>query len=172
MTTTAIEERLAEIGRRIDQLDARAGAGAAGAKSQIRRHLDSLRQGVSKYADAVEDKLRQLEIKLDIAEHRLASEVAGDARTFVDAVEAELHDWDTYLERLQVEAATKAQAGSPREQVEAAIRELRRCRNTLAERLAEVRAASGEAWREPKKRLAAAREELERKVDEVSAKFD
>jgi hypothetical protein len=172
MTTTAIEERLAEIGRRIDQLDARAGAGAAGAKSQIQRHLDTLRHGVSKYPDAVEDKLRQLEIKLDIAEHRLASEFADDPRTFGDAVQAELHDWDTYLEWLQVGAATKAQAGSPREQIEAAIRELRRHRNTLAERLAEVRAASGGAWRERKKRLAAAREELERKVDEVSAKFD
>jgi hypothetical protein len=172
MTTTAIEERLAEIGRRIDQLDARAGAGAAGAKSEIQRHLDTLRHGVSKYPDAVEDKLRQLEIKLDIAEHRLASEFADDPKTFGDAVQAELHDWDTYLEWLQVGAATKAQAGSPREQVEAAIRELRRHRNTLAERLAEVRTASGGAWRERKKRLAAAREELERKVDEVSAKFD
>jgi uncharacterized protein YfaS (alpha-2-macroglobulin family) len=168
----AVEEQLAEIGRRINQLDARAEAGAAEAKSQIQRHLDTLRHGLSEYAVAVEDKLRQLEIKLDIAEHRLASQFAGDPRTFVDAVQAELHDWDTYLERLQMKAATKAQAGSERAQAEAMVRELRRCRNTVAKCLAEVRAASSGAWRERTQRVTTAREELERKIDEVSAKFD
>jgi hypothetical protein len=142
MTTTAIEERLAETGRRIDRLDARAQAGAAEARSRTQRHLDTLRQeeasartAVRKARDAVEDKLRQLETKLDIAEHRLAAEFADDARTFADTVEAELHDWGTYLERLQMKAATKAKAGSAREQAEAAIRELRRHRNTVAEPL-------------------------------------
>jgi hypothetical protein len=168
---TAVEEQLAEIGRRIGQLDGRAGAGVAEAKSRIQRHLDTLRHRVFEYAVAVEDKLRQLEIKLDIAEHRLASQFASDARTFVDAVQAELHDWDTYLEWLQMKAATKAQAGSARAQDEATVRELRRCRNTVAECLAEVRASSG-AWRERTQRVAAAREELERRVGDVSAKFD
>jgi hypothetical protein len=168
---TAVEEQLAEIGRRIDQLDAGAGAGAAEAKSQIQRHLDTLRHAASECAVAVEAKLRQLEIKLDIAEHHLASAFAGDASSFVDAVEAELHDWDTYVEWLQMKAATKAKAGSARERAEAAITELRQRRNTVAERLADVRAASGGAWRERKQRVAAAREELGRKADEVTAKF-
>jgi arginine deiminase len=105
MTTTAIEERLAETGRRIDQLDARAQAGAAEARSRTQRHLDTLRQeeasartAVRKARDAVEDKFRQLETKLDIAEHRLAAELADDARRFADTIEAELHDWGTYLD--------------------------------------------------------------------------
>ncbi len=122
--------------------------------------------------DAVEDRIRQLEIKLDIAKHLLAAELAGDAGTFVGAVEAELHDWDAYLEWLQVRAATRARAGSAREQAEAGIRELRRHRNTVAEHLAEVRAAPREVWREQKKPLAGAREELERKVNEVLATLD
>jgi DNA-binding ferritin-like protein len=71
-----------------------------------------------------------------------------------------------------VKAATNANDGSAREQAEAAIRELRRHRNAVAERLAEVGGAPGQTWRERKKRLAAAREELERKVDEVSATLD
>jgi hypothetical protein len=127
---------------------------------------------VRQVRDAIEDRIRQLEIKLDIAKHLLAAELAGDAGTFVSAVEAELHDWDTYLERLQVKAATNANDGSAREQAEAAIRELRRHRNAVAERLAEVRGAPGQTWRERKQRLAAAREELERKVNEVSATLD
>jgi hypothetical protein len=123
-------------------------------------------------AGAAEDRIKQLEIKLDIAEHLLAALLAGDAGTFVSAVEDELRDWDGYLEWLQVRAAMKARAGSVREQAEAAIRELRRHRNTIAGHLAEVRAASGEAWREQKKPLAAASAELERKVDEVLATLD
>jgi hypothetical protein len=41
----------------------------------------------------------------------------------------------------------------------------------LAEQLADARTASGEAWDERKQRIAAARDDLERKADEVSAKF-
>lgn len=172
MAITAVEEQLAEIGRRIDQLDTRAGAGAAEAKSRIQRHLDTLRHRVSEYAKATEDKLRQLEIKLDIAEHRLASELAGDARTFVDAVEAELHDWDTYVEWLQMKAATKAKAGSAREQAEAAIRELRQRRNTVAEPPCRCPCRPGRGVARAEEACHRGARGAGRKADEVSAKFD
>jgi hypothetical protein len=71
----------------------------------------------------------------------------------VDAVEAELLRWDVYLERLQVKAATTA--GSTREQVEAAISELRRHRNALGERLGEVRSGGWDpGHRRPGRRTA------------------
>ena len=75
-----------------------------------------------------------------------------------------------YFERLQAQTALRA--ASAREQSEAAISDLRRRRNTLAEWLADSRSAAGEAWDEQKKRIAAARDDLERKADEVSAKFN
>jgi hypothetical protein len=105
-----------------------------------------------------------------VAQSSLAADLANNRKKFADAVENEMHDWDTYLERLQAQTALRA--ASAREQSEAAISDLRRRRNTLAERLADGRTASGEAWDEQKKRIAAARDDLERKADEVSAKFN
>ena len=60
-------------------------------------------------AEAVDEKFRELEIDIAIAENRLASEMADDATRSRGAVEAELHDWDAAIERLQTRVATKAQ---------------------------------------------------------------
>ena len=65
--------------------------------------------------------------------------MADDAKSFAEAVEAELHGWDAAIERLQARAATKVQ--DARDQAEAAIAELRRTRNRAAERSNALRAA-------------------------------
>ena len=62
-------------------------------------------------------------------------------------------------------------AASAREQAEAAISELRDSRDRLAARVAEVREASGEQWRDGKKDVDAARVKLEQKLDDVWKKF-
>ena len=89
--------------------------------------------------------------------------------SFADAVEAELHDWDAAIERLQTRAATKAQ--DAREQAEAEIAELRQARNRAAERLTALRAALEDAWQEQKNRVTEALDDLERKVREAALKF-
>jgi chromosome segregation ATPase len=89
-----------------------------------------------------------------------------DRSRFGSTVEAELRRWDLFLERLQAAAATKT--GRAREQAEAAISELRQRRLAVSERLAQMRDSSGAAWDEHKQKLAAAREELQRKADELS----
>ena len=96
-------------------------------------------------AEAVDDKVRQLEIDIAIAENRLASELAEDAQAFAEAVEAELHQWDAAIERLQTRVATKAQEA--REQAEAEVAALKQARNRAAERLTALRASSNDAWR-------------------------
>jgi chromosome segregation ATPase len=89
--------------------------------------------------------------------------------SFADAVEAELHNWDAAIERLQTRAATKAQ--DAREQAEAEIAELRQARNRAAERLTALRAALEDAWQEQKNRVTEALDDLERKVREAALKF-
>ena len=110
-------------------------------------------------AEAVDENYRELEIDIAIAENRLASEMADDATSFAEAVEAELHDWDAAIERLQTRAATKAQ--NAREQAEAEIAELRQARNRAAERLTALRTSS-DAWQGQKSRVVEALDELER----------
>ena len=173
MSTTTIEDQLAEVRRRIDQLQAHAQAGAP----RIRRHLDALheaeaavRAAVRRAPDEVEEKLGQLKTRLDVAEHSLAADASDDWATFAAAVEAELHSWDTYLERLQTSVAAKA--WKAREQAEAAIGDVRSRRIALGERLAQMRDSAGGASQEARKRITAARDELEQKAAELSTKLN
>lgn len=83
------------------------------------------------------------------------------------AIEAELRSWDAYLECLQVKAATSA--ASAREQAEASISELRRHRNTLAQRLSEMRSAPAQAETEARKAVEVARDQLQRTAAQLPA---
>jgi hypothetical protein len=177
MPTTTFEERLAEMGHQIDGLEARARAGEGEAKSRIQGQLGALRQqeasaraAAHEGTEAFDEKFEQLEARFRVAQSSLAADLADNRKTFADAVENEMHSWDTYFERLQAQTAMRA--ASAREQSEAAISDLRRRRNTLAEHLADARGAPGDAWDEQRKRIAAARDDLERKADEVSARFN
>ena len=130
MATKTTDDMLAEIRRHIDELEARADSGAAETRARLQDRFDRLREeeasawaAVRERDEAVDEKFRQLEIDIAIAENRLASEMADDATSFAEAVEAELHEWDAAIERLQTRAATKAQ--NAREQAEAEIAALR-----------------------------------------------
>jgi len=176
MATKTTEEVLAEIRRRIEELEARADSGARETSERLQARLDSLRReeasawaAVREKAEAVEEKFRQLEIDIAIAESRLAAEFADDAMSFAEAVEEELDDWDAAIERLQTRAATKAQ--NAREQAEAEIAELRQARNRAAERLIALRESAHHAWQEQKDRITVALDDLERQVRDASARF-
>jgi hypothetical protein len=172
MSTTTIEDQLAEIRRRIDRLQARAQVAAP----RIRRHLDALHQeeaavraAVRQAPDEVEEKLGQLKTRLDVAEHSLEADASDSWATFAAAVEAELHSWDTYLERLQTSVAAKA--WKAREQAEAAIGDVRSRRIAVGERLAKARDSAGAVPQDARKRITAARDELEQKAAELSTKI-
>jgi chromosome segregation ATPase len=156
VSRTTIEDQLAEVRRRIEQLH------ASGGMPPLRRHLDLV--------DDVEQKLAQLKTRLDVAESSLAAGVSGDWATFAAAVEAELESWDTYLERLQTTVATRA--WHAREQAETAIADVRSLRIAVGERLAQARDAAANGWQEQRERVSAALEELEQKADELSAKLN
>ena len=176
MATKTTEDTLADIRRNIDELEARVDSGAAETQARIQDRFDRLREeeasawaALRANAEAVDENVRQLEIDIAIAENRLASEMAADATSFAEAVEAELHDWDAAIERLQTRAATKAQ--SAREQAEAEIAALRQARNRAAERLTALRASSNDAWQGQKNRVTEALDDLERKLREAAVKF-
>jgi len=176
MAPNTIDERLAEAGRRIGQLKARAERIPAAAGPRTRRRIaalqheeTSVRAAARSTPDEFEARLGQLTTRIDIAERSMAAEVSDSREQFTAAVEAELSGWDTYLERLQTTAVTTARKA--REQAEAAISELRRCRIAVDERLTQAREAAGSTWKEQRERVAVARDELEEKADELSAKM-
>jgi len=173
MSTTTIEDTLDDIHRRIDRLDALAQAGAP----RIRPHLDALHQeeaavraAVGKAPDEVEKKLGRLKTRLAVAEHSLAADLSDDWGAFAAAVEAELRVWDAYLERLQAGVVEKA--WKAREQAEAAIGDVRGRRIAVGERLAQARDSDGAASQEARRSITAARDELEQKAAELSAKLN
>jgi hypothetical protein len=176
VATRTIDETWADIRRHIDELEARAGRGEPQTRVRLRDRLERLREeeasaweAVREKAEAVDERFRVLEIDIAIAANRLASEMAEDATSFADAVEAELHDWDAAIERLQTRAATRVQEA--REQAEAEIAALKQARNRAAERLVALRASSDDAWQGRKSRVMEALDELERKAREAAVKF-
>ena len=175
MGTATNDDQLAEIRRRIDRLRAFAQGGAAADGSRLRRHLDALRReeacvAASETPDRVDEKLGQLKTRLAVAENSVVADVSDDWTTFVGAVEDELRSWDTHLERLQATAATEA--GNAREQAEAAIADIRAQRIAVYDRLAQAHQTVNGAWHEQRNHVGAARDELEQKADELSAKLD
>jgi hypothetical protein len=176
VSTMTKEQKLAEIRQRIDDLEARARDGTAETQARLQRRFDALLDdadaadaALEEKADAVADRFTDLEFRVEAASSRVAAEMASDSSMFADAVEAELGDWDAAIERLQARAAVKAY--STRERAEASVAELRKARNRAADRLAESRSSSGEAWEDQKKRVTAALDDLEQKAREAAAKF-
>jgi hypothetical protein len=172
MTPTTIDDQLAEVRRRIDRLQAFAQADAAEDGSRIRRHADALRReeaSVLVAPDKLDEKLGQLKTRLAVAENSVVADISDEWTTFAGAVEDELRSWDTYLERLQATAATKD--GSARERAEAAIADVRTRRIAVYHRLAQARRDINGAWHEQRNHVSAARDELEQKADELSAKI-
>ena len=173
-TTLTINDQLEEVRRRIDCM--RACAQACGLP-RIQRHLDALheteasvRDAADQAPDEVEEKLGQLQTRVDVAEHSLTADLSGDWPTFVAAVEAELDSWDTYLERLQTSVAEKA--WKTRTQAEAAIAEVRTRRIAVNEQLALARERTWDGWQQRRKRVIAARDELEQQADDLATKLN
>ena len=156
MTRTTIEEQRGKVRHRIEPQRASAEV------PRPRRHLDLV--------DDVEQKLAQLRARLDVAECSLAADASDDWATYAAAVTAELESWDTYIERLQTTAATRA--WHARDQAEAEIRDLRSHRIAVDERLAQARHADGNGWQEQRERVNAARDALEQKADKLSARLN
>ena len=177
MSTSTLEGQLAEVRRRIGVLQALAQVDAAAERSRIQRHLDALRQQeatvsgtASRGPDEVEQKLGQLRTRLAVAENSLAADVSDEWTTFAAAVEDELRSWDAYLERLQATSAAKA--WKTRDRAEAAIADLRTRRIAVDDALVQGRKHVNGAWHEQRNEVTAARDDLERKADEVSANFN
>jgi small-conductance mechanosensitive channel len=177
MTTTTIEDQLAQFRLRIDRLQALAQVGAAAERSRIQRHLDALHQeqesvtaAARSAPDEVEQKLGQLTTRLSVAEKSLLADVSDEWTTFASAVEDELRSWDTYLERLQTGVA--ANAWKTREQAERAIADLRGRRIAVEERLAQARDGAGDAGQEQRERVTAARDELAQQAHQLPTKFN
>lgn len=176
MATMTKEERLAEMRRRIDDLEARARNGTPEMQERLQRRFDALLNDAEAAGAAIdertvlaEEKLFDLEARVDSTAKRVSAELSGDKESFAHAVEEELDDWNAAIERLQARAAVKA--ASARDQAEISVAELRQARNRAAERLADARSSTGEAWEEQRKRVTAALDDLEQKAREASARF-
>ena len=172
--TTTIDERLAEVDRRIDDLEASMRLRSGDQRQSVRRHVDALRQeranaqaAARRTPDPVGERLTRLRSRLHVAERSVDADLAEDRSHFTAAVEAELHGWDAFAERLQATAAAKT--GSARDGAETGIRELRGRRLAVTERLDDLRDAPPETWMEHQERVTAARDELERMADDLSA---
>ena len=174
MSTTTINDPIEDARRRIDRLHAFAHGGVAADSSRISRHLNAVHReealvlaAAREAPEEIEERLGQLRTRLAVAEKALVADISEEWTTFAAAVEDELRSWGVYLERLQ---ATAAKAGHARELAEAAIADVRTERIAVHERLAQAREDVNGVWHEQRSHVSAARDELERKADELAAR--
>jgi hypothetical protein len=167
---TATNEHLGEVRRRIARLEVQAQRGTADARSRMQRYIDTLRReeesaraSARERAAADDERLGQLENELELAEHRVAAEFSPTKEQFEGAIDAELHRWDAYLDRMQAKAAAKS--GAVRVRAEAGVADLRQRRVAIGKSFADVGAQRGEQWQDAKKRILAELDELKSKAD-------
>ena len=166
---TATDDRLGELRRRIACLEVEAQRNTADARSRMQRYIDSLRRdehsaraSADEQAAAVDERLEQLDNELQLAEHRMAAEYAATEDQFPDALEAALHRWDVYLDRMQAKAA--ARTGIARERAEAAIADLRQRRISIGKSFSDAGTAS-DGWPATKTRVLAELDALKSQAD-------
>ena len=166
---TATDDRLGELRRRIACLEVEAQRNTADARSRMQRYIDSLRRdehsaraSADEQAAAVDERLEQLDNELQLAEHRMAAEYAATEDQYTDALEAALHRWDVYLDRMQAKAAAKT--GIARERAEAAIADLRQRRISIGKSFSDAGTAS-DGWPATKTRVLAELDALKSQAD-------
>lgn len=167
---TATDEHLGEVRRRIARLEMSVQRGTADARRRMQPYLNTLRRdeestraSAREWAVAVDERLEQLDNELELAEHRVAAEFAATEDQFTDALTAELHRWDVYLDRMQTKAAAKT--GAARERAEAMIADLRQRRVSIGTSFSDVGTAAGEGRRNAKSRVLAELDELKSRAD-------
>ena len=173
--STATEEHLREAHHRIASLEARAQEGAADARPRMQRYIDAVRRDEQAARDsarteahAVGERLEQLDTSLELAEPRVAAELAPTREQLKGALEAQLHRWDTYLDRVQTEAAGRA--GVAREHAEATVTDLRQRRLSIGAHVSALGTAAGDGWRDVKSRALNELDELKTKADTARRK--
>ena len=171
--TMTIDEPLAEVSQYIDYLETQMRVHGRDDRQRIRRRVHALRQeqanalaAVRHAPDRIGDRAGRLRSRLSVAERSFEADMATSSSAFAAAVHMELQGWDAFAERLQTTAA--ARTGTARAQAEAGITELRRRRLEVNDRLDALGVDRSQAWNEQRKRVTAARDELERTADEVS----
>jgi hypothetical protein len=142
-------------------------------EAQARTRLRELRHANQiawdEQVPGLERRLDELAIETAIAEARLKAELAADDMEFAAAVETELIAWNSYIDALQVIAATSPEHA--RQRREAVIRRVRRRRGDVRQQLQEFRDASGTPSVIPRIRVSAALDGLDQAACEVAAEF-
>jgi hypothetical protein len=171
--TTATDDRLGQVRRRLAGLEVDVQQGAASARPRMQRYIDGVRRAeasaraaLRERAAAVDESLEHLHNELELATHRVAAEFAPTAEQFRAEVEAELHRWDVVLDRMQARAA--ARLLHDRERAEAVIADLRRNRLAIGESLSELSAAAGSGWHDTGDRVLLQFDDLRGRADAAS----
>jgi hypothetical protein len=154
----SMEARLAEAGRRIDQVAERAHGAQDEARVRVGRRVDALRAkeatARAKAREAAETdakawdeavveldrELDELDIELAIAEAQLEVDLAADQTAFEAAAQHQLDAYHAYVEGLQARAAQAGQAA--RGKLEAAADSVQARRTAAVEWLQRYRDAS------------------------------
>ncbi|HVM56993.1 MAG TPA: hypothetical protein VMT74_05990 [Gaiellaceae bacterium] len=157
-----MDDRLKEIGSRIDRLQESAKAAHGRAKDSAQERVAALRRqeastraaikrandrqaknAAEKKQDA-EERLEGLETKVKVTEHAMVADAAADGKSFANAVRGELAEWNAYFGRAQ---------------------------KRISSELDELQASSGDSARKLRKRIDGDVDGLNQSMDKLASRF-
>ena len=187
-STKTMEERLGQVGRKIDQAKTRADSASQEAKARVGQRIDALqarkaqlqtRIREARAADelAWEAAYVELNLELDEADAEMAiidaeleAEYAADQAAYAAAVQRNIDAWNAYMDALQ------ARAGAAKEGVRnkfgEAVSSVQQKKAAAEQRLKELRQSSGEAWTTLRLGMNDAMGDLDRAGREAVSKFN
>ena len=182
------EERLATLGRRIDDVRGKARNGRDNVGRSIERRLDAvrakdaeirseLRRGAeeddeswSAFLDELDHEFDELDAEVAVMESQLAAGAAEDWDAFERAIEEELEAYDRLLDASQ-ERVARAKADVRRRSTDAVARARDKAR-TAGDALRRRRANAAQGWASTRNEIRAEMDELDAAVIDAVAVFE
>ena len=187
-STKTMEERLGQVGRKIDQAKAKADSAKQEAKARVGQRIDDLQarkarlQAQIREAQEADDRAwaaayAEFELELDEADAELAmldaeleAEDAADQAAYEAAVQRNLEAWNAFWDALQGRA--NAANETVRNKFGEVASSVQQKKAAADQRLKELRQSSGEAWITMRSGINDAMGDLDRAAREAASKFN
>jgi hypothetical protein len=178
--------RLAEAGRRIDEIAARVGNAREDTRARVAPRVDSLRglEAVARTTTRraaepgfrddhslvdLDDELEEIDTQIEIAIAQLDLDDAAGREAFQAAAERQIAGYRMQTEQLQAHAFRANRTGGGADP--ALIDSIRRRTAAATERLDRLRAASGETWDAVSAGVLAALDDLDHAAEEAGSQL-
>jgi hypothetical protein len=183
-----MEERLAQVSRKLEKAKAKADAAKQKAKARVSQRIDDLQAHKARLQTKIRESLAadelaweaayvELNLELDaldaemaVVDAQIAAEDAADEAAYEAAVQEDLDAWNAYLDAMQARADVAKE--DIRNKFGEAVSSAKQKKAAADQRLKELHESSGEAWTRLRLGMDEAVGDLDRAAQEAASKLN